>query len=205
MGGRIEVYSRAGHGSTFTVRLPRATDTPIEPLAAGTDTASAAKVGAADDTTATTRVLYIEDNLANVQVIERLLHGRADTALYVAQTGQLGIDLAREHQPSIILLDLHLPDVNGEVVLRRLQADPATARTPVIMLSADATATSVARLLAAGAAGYLTKPIDLRELLACIDTTVADEAAAGPPAGPKPQPKRFIWPVAPERPSAWPG
>jgi CheY-like chemotaxis protein len=83
--------------------------------------------------------------------------------------GGLGLELAREHRPDLVLLDLHLPDIQGDVVLARLQADPAFNGTPVIVLSADATKGRVERLLEAGAAAYLPKPIDVRRFIELID------------------------------------
>ena len=83
--------------------------------------------------------------------------------------GRLGLELAREHQPDLILLDLHLPVLSGEQVLERLQDDPRTAAIPVAIVSADATPGQVERLLAAGARAYLTKPLDVRELLRLLD------------------------------------
>ena len=89
--------------------------------------------------------------------------------------GRLGIDLAREHQPDLILLDLHLPDLHGHEVLDSLKGDPATRDIPVVVVSADATPTQVERLLAAGAAEYMTKPIDVERLL---DVVTGNGAAA---------------------------
>ena len=86
--------------------------------------------------------------------------------------GRLGLDLARQHRPDLILLDVHLPDISGEQVLRELRADPELGRTPVVVLSADATPGQVQRLLAAGARAYLTKPLDVRRLLTILDETL---------------------------------
>jgi CheY-like chemotaxis protein len=83
--------------------------------------------------------------------------------------GRLGLELAHEHHPVLILLDLHLPDMDGDQVLQRLRDDPMTASIPVVMVSADATPGQVQRLLAAGATAYLTKPIDVRDLLHILD------------------------------------
>ncbi len=114
-------------------------------------------------------VLYIEDNLSNLRLIEQVLGRRPRTTLLSAMQGRLGLDLAREHRPDLILLDLHLPDLPGQEVLRRLLDEPRTREIPVLILSADATPGHVERLLAAGARAYLTKPLDVRQLLALVD------------------------------------
>src|SRR5262249_42318661 len=86
-----------------------------------------------------------------------------------AMQGGLGLDLARQHRPDLILLDVHLPDMKGDEVLRQLRADPQLRDTPVIALSADATPYQVERLRAAGACDYLTKPIDVARFLPLLD------------------------------------
>jgi CheY-like chemotaxis protein len=89
----------------------------------------------------------------------------------------LGLELAREHLPDLVLLDLHLPDIGGDEVLRRLRDDPHTASIPVVILSADATPGQIQRLLHAGASEYLTKPLDvrqLREVLGRLTSSPAD-------------------------------
>ena len=93
----------------------------------------------------------------------------------------LGLDLAREHDPDLVLLDLHLPDMPGEEVLRRLRGDELTAGIPVMVLSADARPSLTKRLLASGARAFLTKPLDVAELLALLDQ-VADERQPSAPA-----------------------
>jgi signal transduction histidine kinase len=168
MGGQLSVESKPGVGSTFTVRLLSARPSTVDdepPASIPNRPSPALEAGSEADT----RVLYIEDNVANVQVLEQLLKNRPRTTLYAASTGQLGLDLARHHHPTLILLDLHLPDMTGDHVLTRLRAEPGTATTPITILSADATAGTVRRLLAKGATNYLTKPVKLRELLALLD------------------------------------
>src|SRR5256885_29089 len=98
-----------------------------------------------------TEVLYIEDEPANVILVERTLHRRPALRLLHAGTGEEGLDLARSQLPRLILLDLNLPGIDGAEVLRRLQQEPVTANIPVVIISADATASQIERLLTAGA------------------------------------------------------
>jgi len=114
-------------------------------------------------------VLYIEDNEMNVRLVARLLEQRPDVRLVTASRGQEGIDLAREQQPDLILLDLHLPDMEGTEVLRAIRQDPTLAQTPVIVLSAETEPDVPAEVRAAGAQGYLLKPLDFTEFFAAID------------------------------------
>jgi CheY-like chemotaxis protein len=124
-------------------------------------------------------LLYIEDNLSNLQLVEQLLRYRPGVKLVAAMQGRLGLELAREHQPRLIVLDLHLPDVGGQEVLRCLQAEPRTAEIPVVVLSADATPGQVARLRAAGAAAYLTKPLDVQQFLEMLDERMGNGGVCG--------------------------
>ena len=102
---------------------------------------------------------------------------RPNVRLLGAMQGQLGMDMAREHQPDLILLDLQLPDVSGDKVLRLLQAEAATRDIPVVMISADATKGQAQRLLGLGARSYLTKPINIRGFLRTVDDALADGGA----------------------------
>ena len=95
--------------------------------------------------------------------------------LLSAMQGSIGLELARQHRPDLLLLDLHLPDMSGADVLRSLLDDPRTRNIPAVVVSADATPGQIPKLLAAGAKAYLTKPLDLRRLLAVIDETLAGE------------------------------
>jgi len=114
-------------------------------------------------------VLYVEDNIPNLKLIQRLLAHRPEVRLLPAMQGRLGLDLARQHRPHLILLDLHLPDIQGDEILNRLQDDPETRHIPVVVISADATPGQVERLLAAGARDYLTKPLNVQKLLSVLD------------------------------------
>ena len=122
-------------------------------------------------------VLYIEDDLVNFTLVERILEFRPALKLLHAARGETGVELAQIHRPKLILLDLNLPDMHGSEVLRRLQDDPATAQVPVVVLSADATPSQIERLLTAGARNYLTKPFDIDPFLAVVDEMVSDAPA----------------------------
>ena len=166
MGGRIGVDSVSGQGSTFWAEMPLA-NSPIGAREDSGDTGIGVQPG--EDSGRARTVLYVEDNLSNLKLIEHLLTHRPWVRLVAAMQGSLGIDLARENQPDLILLDLHLPDMRGDEVLLRLQADPATREIPVVMLSADAAPKQVQRLLSLGAREYFTKPLDVRKFLVKMD------------------------------------
>ncbi|HXY60913.1 MAG TPA: PAS domain-containing protein, partial [Chthoniobacterales bacterium] len=114
-------------------------------------------------------ILYIEDNLSNLSLIEQLLKECAPIKLISAMQGQLGIELATRHQPDLILLDVHLPDINGPDVLARLKSKDRTRDIPVVVLSADATKSQINRLTTLGASDYLTKPLDVDCFLKVIE------------------------------------
>jgi len=164
MGGSIEVESELGTGSTFSIELPLA---PVLPPEAGRERVAAGPAGggAAPRTT----ILYVEDNLASLRLIERILAGRPETRLLAAMQGRLALDLARQHRPHLILLDLHLADVSGEEVLRLLGEDPATSRIPVIALSSAPEQGDGSRIRGLGAAGFLAKPIDVTRFQAMVE------------------------------------
>jgi CheY-like chemotaxis protein len=123
-------------------------------------------------------VLYIEDDLVNFTLVERILEYRPTLKLLHAARGETGVELAQIHRPKLILLDLNLPDMHGSEVLRRLQDDPATAQVPVVVLSAVATPSQIERLLTAGARNYLTKPFEIDPFLAIVDEMVSEQAPA---------------------------
>jgi CheY-like chemotaxis protein len=160
MAGAISAESEPGTGSTMRIQLDGA-EQPGEEATAR----HSAPVAAHGVPREARTIVYIEDNLSNLKLVERVLDRLPDVRLIPAMQGKLGIDLVRQHHPDLILLDLHLPDLHGREVLERLKRDPATAAIPVVVLSADATPAQFERLLAAGAAGYLTKPIDVESLL----------------------------------------
>jgi PAS domain S-box-containing protein len=171
MGGTLELERSGPEGSVFRLGLLGAAN----PLRRAEDAGlPVAPEGDGDHGTAS--LLYIEDNLANLDLVETFLLSRPGWKLVPALQGRIGVELAREHRPDLVLLDLHLPDISGEEVLRRLRADPRTATIPIVIISADATRDSLDRLRGAGADAYLTKPLDLDEFLATLETHL--------PAGP---------------------
>jgi PAS domain S-box-containing protein len=174
MCGTLAVESEAGIGSTFTVALP-ATDAPAADGDGG-DVAQPVGAGTGNGTTET--VLYVEDNKSNLRLVERILAKRPHIKLLSAMNGPLGVELARQHDPALILLDLHLPGMDGEEVLKSLKADERTARIPVVVVSADATNSRVERLLAGGADAFLTKPLQVTRFMGLVDATLEDKAAA---------------------------
>jgi CheY-like chemotaxis protein len=122
---------------------------------------------------ATCDVLYIEDDPVNFTLVERILEFRPALKLMHARSGEDGVAMAQNLRPKLVLLDLNLPDMHGSEVLRQLQRQTATATTPVVVLSADATPSQIERLLTAGARNYLTKPFDIDPFLAVVDEMVA--------------------------------
>lgn len=193
MGGTLEVESTVGRGSTFWVEFALV-EGPVERFERMGESGGA---GPHVDEEARPTVLHIEDNLANVTLVERVLAQRPDVTLIPAMQGRLGLELARQHRPLLILLDLNLADMPGDEVLQQLRSDPATANIPVVMVSADAMPRQVQRLLSSGATAYLTKPIDVRALLKLVDDALA--AQVPPPARPVPLPMPRVGAESTER------
>jgi signal transduction histidine kinase/CheY-like chemotaxis protein len=164
MGGSIQVQSRVGAGTTFTIRLPLAADPSVRVEEEMGRTAAPSSEFADART-----VLYIEDNAANMQLVETILKRRTAVRLLTAQKGTEGIDLARMACPDLVLLDLNLPEMSGAEVLSQMKADPLTQNIPVVVVSADATPQQTKRLLESGAVSYLTKPFDVQQFLGVLD------------------------------------
>ena len=167
----MNVQSQVDVGSTFSVELP----VVAEPVAAHDAQPVLAPGPDGEQDRLRLKVLYIEDNLSNLRLVERVLGRRPGVTLLSAMQGRVGLDLARDHRPELILLDRHLPDVPGDEVLRLLHGHPRTHDIPVVILSADASPGQAQRLLDAGAQAYLTKPLDVRRLLAVVDESVQRE------------------------------
>jgi len=176
MAGTLEVTSEPGVGSTFVIELPAAE--PVREAAVQSSARSAPRHYRQPRT-----VLYIEDVPDNLELIRNVIRRRPDVTFLSAMLGEAGLNLAREHRPDLILLDLHLPDINGEEVLRRLRAHPQTADIPVVILTADVATGQTNTTLVESVAAYLTKPIVgsalLRLLDLMLDSPAGPESAAG--------------------------
>lgn len=158
MHGAIAVESTPDVGSVFSIELER-TEGPALGISGQRE-----EVGPPIST-----VLYIEDNLANLHLVETLLSRMGHIEVLTAMQGQLGVELARTHAPDLILLDLHLPDMDGEDVARVLRADDATRAIPIVVLSADAYSSVRRRLLAMGVDAYVTKPFNVAEMMELVE------------------------------------
>jgi CheY-like chemotaxis protein len=122
-------------------------------------------------------VLYVEDNPANLELVEQLIARRPDLRLLSAADGNLGIEFARVYQPAAILMDINLPGISGLEAMKILRADPTTAHIPIIALSANAVPHDIAKALQAGFFDYLTKPIKVAQFMDTLDMALK---ASGP-------------------------
>ena len=164
MEGAIGVESSAGAGSTFWIELGLTVEPKPAPLEHAAVASPPVQTGAPLRT-----LLYIEDNPANLKLVENLIACRTDLHLLTAMEGQRGIEIARTSRPDIILIDINLPGINGIEAMRILGADPATAHIPVVALSANAMPRDIEKGLAAGFFRYLTKPIKVTEFMETLD------------------------------------
>jgi CheY-like chemotaxis protein len=160
MGGRLEVRSVAGQGTQLRIELPRAEDGESN-TGFGSALATAGLEG-------TGLVLYVEDEPVNRLLVEQALGSCSGVELITAEDGASGLALARERRPDLVLLDMHLPDMNGLQVMSALRGHPATSGIPVVMLSASALAPDIDFARASGAVEYWTKPIDIKKLRAGV-------------------------------------
>ncbi|WP_055126951.1 ATP-binding protein [Pseudomonas mediterranea] len=170
MQGNLQVHSVPDQGCCFTLQLPGAqvVTAHLPPIAALTVTRPPVEYYG--------RVLCIEDNLSSLALIETLMQRRPGIQLLSSMQGQMGLDLARQHAPQLILLDVTLPDLEGLEVLRRLRQSPATASTPVLMITADASDLTRRVLQDAGATAVLTKPIHIQAFLAHLERYLPEPA-----------------------------
>jgi len=168
MGGTIDVCSTVGKGSVFSIELNL---TAERQPATGADLPMDAAPRALADAQLRT-LLYVEDNPANMMLVEDLIARRPDVRLLSATDGNRGVEIARASQPDVILMDINLPGISGVEALRILALDPATAHIPVIALSANAGPRDIAKGLEAGFFRYLTKPIKVPEFMETLEVAL---------------------------------
>ncbi|MCF1465714.1 PAS domain S-box protein [Agrobacterium vitis] len=165
MDGDLFLTESGATGSVFSIHIPVSHASYAVTESVKTDEKRAVASGATGKAT----VLCIEDNLVNLNLIENIVSRRLRTKIIPAMLGGLGLTLAFEHHPDLILLDVDLPDMNGLSVLAALRADPRTQTTPVVVISADATEKTRMMAMENGATQYLTKPLDVRRLMKTLD------------------------------------
>ncbi len=164
MGGTLHARSSVGMGSTFTLELPRAASAEA-PHLDGDDG------GLVEPAAYRRRVIhYVEDNATNAEVMRGILALRPQVELEISTLGLDGLAAIRRRHPSLVLLDMQLPDIDGLELLRHLQASADTSDIPVIVVSADATEARISQAIAAGATHYLTKPVNVATFLAAVDS-----------------------------------
>jgi CheY-like chemotaxis protein len=166
MGGVIGVESTVGVGSVFWLELD-SVDAPHF-INGKTEPAAAARAEVRHGAPMRT-LLYVEDNPANLKLVERLIERRPDLRLLTAVNANLGIAIARDKQPTVILMDINLPGISGTQALALLAEDPLTAHIPVLAISANAMPRDIERGLEAGFLRYLTKPINVLEFMSALD------------------------------------
>jgi CheY-like chemotaxis protein len=169
MGGEIGVESAVGLGSVFWFELHSAGAPQL--AVDGTEPAAIAPAEVPHGERRRT-LLYVEDNPANLKLVEQLIARRPDMRLLSARDGHVGIQLARSERPQVILMDINLPGISGIEALALLRADPATAHIPVVALSANAMPRDIEKGLHAGFFRYLTKPIKVSEFMDTLDVAL---------------------------------
>ena len=179
MGGVIGVESTAGKGCVFWIEL-NLTAEP-QPVAGATELAAVARGQVQADAQVRT-LLYVEDNPANLMLVEDLIARRPDIHMLSARDGIRGIEMARASRPDVILMDINLPGISGIEALRILAEDPVTAHIPVIALSANAIPRDIEKGLAAGFFRYLTKPIKVNEFMNTLDMAMEFAKTQAAPA-----------------------
>jgi CheY-like chemotaxis protein len=173
------VESTVGVGSVFWIELNLTTEPQLAAEAAQPTAVAWTQVHA-DGPSHT--LLYVEDNPANLMLVEDLIARRPDIHLLTARDGNRGIEIARSSRPDVILMDINLPGISGIKALRILAADPTTAHIPVVALSANAIPRDIEKGLEAGFFRYLTKPIKVNEFMDTLDVALKFAKAESPSA-----------------------
>ncbi|CAN7581427.1 ATP-binding protein [Pseudoduganella sp. LjRoot289] len=171
MGGVIGVSSSQGAGSMFWIEMPAAD--PVPSLLEGEGARALGETAKPHNPGDPVTILYVEDNPANLKLVEEIISFRPDLRLLSAPDGHLGVELARAHLPDIILMDINLPGMNGLDAMRVLRADSRTGAIPVIALTANAMPRDIEKGVAAGFFRYLIKPINIDEFTEAINSTLA--------------------------------
>jgi PAS domain S-box-containing protein len=184
MGGVIGVDSTVGEGSVFWVELGLSA---APQLAVHEGQNAALRQPRLPDGTPLRTLLYVEDNPANLELVEQIIARRPDLSLLSVADGNLGIEFARAYQPEVILMDINLPGISGTEAMTLLREDPLTAHIPIIALSANALASDIEHALAAGFFNYLTKPIKVNAFLDALDGALACAKTAAARAATKDQ------------------
>jgi signal transduction histidine kinase/AmiR/NasT family two-component response regulator len=184
MGGAIGADSTVGVGSVFWIEL-RLTTTPR--LGVREAEQGALVRPQVPDGTPLRTLLYVEDNPANLELVEQLIARRPDLRLLTAADGNLGIEFARAYQPEVILMDINLPGISGIEAMKLLHADPSTAHIPILALSANAVPRDIQKGLDAGFFDYLTKPIKVNQFMDALDTALKFSRTAASRAANKEQ------------------
>ena len=175
MGGAIGVESAVGVGSVFWIELSL---TSAPELAALEAARAAQRLPQAQEGAPPRTLLYVEDNPANLELVEQLVARRADLRMMSATDGEQGIDLARSFLPEVILMDINLPGLSGIEAMQILRADPSTAHIPIIALSANAVPRDIEKGLESGFFSYLTKPIKVDRFMEALDVALRSAQAA---------------------------
>jgi len=170
MGGQVGVESTVGVGSAFWFEL---SSVAAPALTVDSGEPAAVAHGQAGPGTGLRTLLYVEDNPANLKLVEQIIARRPDLRLLSAVNGNLGVELARSNQPEVILMDLNLPGISGIKALKILRDDPTTAHIPVLALSANALPMDIKKGLEAGFFRYLTKPIKVNEFMDALNVALA--------------------------------
>ncbi len=179
MGGSIHVESEVGKGTKFSVEFEK-TEAP----ASETDITEDVSDGCQHlDITERKIILYVEDNPANLKLVENILKRRPNIVLLTASQAQSGIEITRTQQPDVVLMDINLPGIDGFEALRLLKSSDGTKRIPIIAISANAMPEDIEKGNASGFIEYITKPININKFLEVIDNILADNAPASPSDG----------------------